>query len=293
MIKDNFKQIKMVLLIILFANIGVAIAKIILGAIIKSTSMTADGFHSLTDGSSNIVGLIGIWIASKPCDKDHPYGHRKFETLAGLFIVAMLLYLGLKIIVTSISKFLTPVTPHITLESLIVMLITLAINMFVSKYEYKKGTELNSTILISDSMHTKSDIYVTIGVIITMIVIRLGVPPIIDPIASIVVAGFILHAAYEIFIVTSRVLVDSSIIDVQSVESIVMQYAEVKGVHKIRSRGTVEDMHIDMHVLADSSLTLEASHQFVHEIEKAIRKKLNNNAEVIIHLEPYKENLSH
>lgn len=290
MTQDNFKQVRNVLWIILFANIGVAAAKIILGMVIKSSSITADGFHSLTDGSSNIVGLIGIWIASKPCDQDHPYGHRKFETLTGLFIVAMLMYLGLKIMVSSVSKFMNPVAPNITTQSLIVMLVTLGINLFISRYEYKKGAKLGSTILISDSMHTKSDIYVTIGVIITMIAIRLGVPPIIDSIASFVVAGFILHAAYEIFRVTSKVLVDGSIIDVESIENIVMKYDGVKGVHKIRSRGTTEDMHIDMHVLADSQLSLEVSHQFVHELENAIRKELNNNAEVIIHLEPYKEN---
>lgn len=290
MIQDNFKRIRMVLWIILYANISVAAAKILFGIFIKSSSMAADGFHSLTDGSSNLVGLIGIWIASKPCDKDHPYGHRKFETLTGVFIVVMLIYMGLKILFTSISKFINPVTPHVTLQSLIVMLITLGINLFVAKYEYQKGIELNSTILISDSMHTKSDIYVTIGVIITMVAIKLGVSPIIDPITSIVVSGFILHAAYEIFIVTSRVLVDSSIIDVESLKSIVMNYEGVKGVHKIRSRGTQEDMYIDMHVLADSHLTLEASHQFIHGIEKSIRNELHNNVEVIIHLEPFKEN---
>ncbi|MGL5715515.1 MAG: cation diffusion facilitator family transporter, partial [Paraclostridium sp.] len=96
---DNYKKVKQVLWIILFANLGVALLKIVVGSIINSASMTADGFHSLSDGSSNIVGLIGITLASKPIDKEHPYGHKKFEVIAGLFIGGMLLFLGGKIII--------------------------------------------------------------------------------------------------------------------------------------------------------------------------------------------------
>jgi len=100
---NNYKKVKQVLWVILFANFAVALLKIIIGAMIKSSSMTADGFHSLSDGSSNIVGLIGIGLASKPIDKDHPYGHKKFEVLSGLFIAGMLLFIGLKIIFDSFS----------------------------------------------------------------------------------------------------------------------------------------------------------------------------------------------
>jgi cation diffusion facilitator family transporter len=286
----NFRKIKKVLWIIMFANIAVAIAKIIMGTIINSSSMTADGFHSITDGSSNIIGLIGIGIAAKPIDDDHPYGHRKFETLTGLFIVAMLVFLGFKIITEAVTKLINPVQPEVSIESLIVMIITLCINIFVAKYEYKTGVELNSTILISDSTHTKSDVYVTIGVIVTLIAVKLGVPPIVDGVASLVVSGFILHAAYEIFKGASSILVDSKAVDTEKIEKIVIAKEGVKGVHKIRSRGTFDDMHIDMHILADSNLSLEESHRFTHEIQDDLRKQLNHNADVIVHLEPYKEN---
>jgi cation diffusion facilitator family transporter len=91
LLENNFKRVQKVLFIILLANIFIAVLKIITGSIIKSASLTADGFHSLSDASSNIVGLIGIHFASKPKDEDHPYGHNKFETLAGLFISVMLI----------------------------------------------------------------------------------------------------------------------------------------------------------------------------------------------------------
>jgi len=273
----------------MFANIAVAVAKIIMGNLTKSSSMTADGFHSITDGSSNIIGLIGIGIAAKPIDDDHPYGHRKFETLTGLFIVGMLVFIGFKIITDAITKCMNPIIPEITIESLIVMMITLYINIFVAKYENKMGIVLNSTILISDSMHTRSDIYVTIGVLTALIAIKLGAPPIVDGLASFIVAIFILRAAYEIFKVASNILVDSTAVDARKIEEIAMAQKSVKGVHKIRSRGTIDDMHIDMHILADSQLSLEETHRLAHEIQDNLRKELNNNVDVIVHLEPYKD----
>ena len=287
--KNKFNEVKKILWIILFANFVVAAAKIIMGTIINSVSMTADGFHSLTDGSSNVVGLIGIGIASKPIDTDHPYGHKKYETVTGLFIVAMLLFLGIKILTGAIDKFSNPIIPNISIESLVVMFVTLIINIIVTTYEKKKGVELKSTILISDSMHTRSDIFVTLGVIVGLVAIKLGAPPVVDPIVSIIVAGFILYSGYEIFKNICGVLVDEAMVEASLVEKIVLCHPEVKGVHKIRSRGTSDDIYIDMHILANSSLTLAESHELAHSIEDEINENLSGNVQVIIHLEPYNE----
>lgn len=287
---NNFKEIKQVLWIILFANFFVAILKIIVGTTIKSTSMTADGFHSLSDGASNIVGIVGIGIASKPKDKEHPYGHTKYEVIASMFIGGMLLIIAGKIILTSISRFSNPVHPIITTESLIALIITLCINIFVTTYENRIGKKLNSYILISDSMHTKSDIFVSIGVLCTLIGVKLGLPPIIDPIASLIVSGFIIYSAYEIFKSSTAVLVDQAIIDENEIENIVKTFEEVKGVHKIRNRGCGNDIHIDMHLLIDPYISIEHSHYLTHEIEDRIKNTLNKNVQVIVHLEPFYEN---
>lgn len=287
MLSDNYKKVKQVLWIILFANIGVAILKIAIGSIIKSASMTADGFHSISDGTSNIVGLIGVSIASKPKDKEHPYGHKKFEVISGLFIGAMLLFIGGKIIFEGILKFQNPVEPTITIGSLLVLILTLIINVFVCTYEYRIGKKLNSYILISDSLHTKSDIFVSIGVLLTLVGVRLGLPAIVDPIASLVVAGFILHASYEIFKSTIDVLVDKAIVDEEAIKNILKSFNEIKDVHNIRSRGSESDVHIDMHIMVEPNITVEKSHKLNHDIEASIRKNINKSAQVIIHIEPF------
>jgi cation diffusion facilitator family transporter len=286
---NNYKKVKQVLWVILFANLGVALLKIIIGTSIKSASMAADGFHSISDGTSNIVGLIGITLASKPVDKEHPYGHNKFEVISGLFIGGMLFFLGAKIIIEAIFRFKDPVTPTITIASLIVLVITLLINIFVCNYEYRIGKKLNSYILVSDSLHTKSDIFVSIGVLITLVGVKLGLPAIIDPIASLVVAGFILHASYEVFKSTIDVLVDTAIIDEEDIKEVLKEFKAIKGVHNIRSRGSENNVYIDMHIMVDPSITVENSHVLNHDIEDRIREKINKNAQVIIHIEPYYE----
>jgi len=288
-VNSDFKKVKQILLIILFTNLLVAVLKIIMGSIINSTSMVADGFHSLTDGSSNIIGLIGIYFASKPVDEEHPYGHKKFEILAGLFISVMLFLIGGKVVLEAINRLFNPIMLDITLESLIVILLTLFINIIVCLFEYRSGKKLNSQILISDSMHTRSDIYVSLGVLISILCIKLGLPSIIDPIVSFVVAGFIFHAAYEIFIYNSSILVDRAVIDTETIRNIVLSFEEVKDIHKIRSRGIENDLYIDMHIMIEPNISVEASHQLIHSIEEKIRQDINSNVQLIAHLEPYNE----
>ena len=287
--KDNYKEVSKVLWIILFANLFVAFLKISIGIIIKSNSMTADGLHSITDGSSNIVGLIGIYFASKPIDEEHPYGHKKYEMIAGIFISIMLIVVGIKVIVEGIQRLINPVKPNVALPYILILLLTISINIFVSIYEYKAGYKLNSQILISDSAHTKSDVFVSIGVLITLISIKLGLPPVIDSIVSFIIAGFIFYAAYEIFKDNSNILLDSAIVDTDRIIEIANNFDSIKDVHKVRSRGSNNDIHIDMHIMTDPELSVEKSHELSHLLETKIKEEINPNLQLIVHIEPYKE----
>jgi cation diffusion facilitator family transporter len=285
--KANYKQVQAILFIILIANMGVAALKIAVGTMINSASMTADGYHSLTDGTSNIIGMIGNKLASKPKDEDHPYGHRKFETLTSLFICVMLFAIAGKVIIDAIDKFKNPVTPEITLESLLAMIFTLIVNIFVTVIEYRKGKKLKSQILVSDSMHTRSDIYVSVGVLATLLGVKLGLPPIIDPLASLVVSGFIIHAGYEIFTESRNILVDRSVVDIEEIKNFVLSFEQVRDVHNIRSRGSDNFVHIDLHILVEPNMTVKEAHELEHQIENGIRESLYPNAEVLAHIEPF------
>ena len=288
---NNVKKVQKILGLILILNLIVAVLKIVFGYLIKSSSMTADGFHSLTDGLSNVIGLIGIHFASKPPDKNHPYGHYKFETMASLFIGVMLTLLGANIIRGAIPQLFNPTIPEISTMSLIVLVITLVVNVFVATYEAKKGKKLKSEILISDSHHTKSDIYISSGVLLTLILIRLGFPPIIDPIVSIIVAGFILQAAYEIFKPITGVLVDKAVIEPEVLKDIIKDFDYIKECHHIRSRVKANAVYVDLHLVVDSDLSVGESHKLTHKIKEKIKNTLDKDIHVLFHLEPEGEEI--
>lgn len=292
-LEDNYEKVKLVLWIILFANLGVAAIKILVGYLINSDSLSTDGIHSLSDGMSNVVGLIGITIASRPVDKDHPYGHKKFEIVASMFIGGMLLILGLKTLFTGFNRFINPEELNITLISIISLILTICINIFVTVYERRKGEEHSSYILISDAIHTKSDIFISVGVLISLVGIKLGLPPIIDPVISIIISLFILRASYEIFNESIGILSDKAMIDEVDIRKVLNSFQEVKDIHKVRSRGSANDMYVDMHIMIDSHTTTEEAHALSHKIESEIKNKINSNCQVIIHVEPYykKENV--
>lgn len=287
MADQTIDKVKKTLWLILVANLVVAAIKIVVGTVINSASLLADGYHSLTDGVSNVIGLVGIKIAAKPVDSDHPYGHHKYEYLTGLFIGGMLFVIVGKVIMQAVTRLFSPVVPLISSESLAALLVTIIINIAVSTYEYRRGKALGSYILRADALHTKSDIYISLGVLFSLVGVKFGAPVIIDPLASFLVAGFILHAGVEIIRSTSDILVDKAIIDTKLIEDIAISFAEVKGVHDIRSRGSKQDVFVDMHILIESDMSVAAAHQLVHAIEDAIRQQFDGHVSVLIHTEPY------
>lgn len=284
---DKYKKVKNILLFILVANLAVTVMKIVVGSLTNSSSVLADGFHSLSDSASNIVGIVGISIAARPKDKTHPYGHTKFEMLSSLFIGMMMVFIALKIVAEAILQIKNPESLNMTTISFVILIITLIINIIVTKYEYSVGKKVNSYILVSDSLHTKSDVYVSLGVLITLICIKLGFPVIIDKLVSLVVGIFILHGAYEIFKSTISILVDSAVIDENIIREIVVEFSEIKYIKNIRSRGCENDIYIDMDIMVEPDMTVEKSHELTHNIENTMREKLNKNIQVATHIEPF------
>jgi cation diffusion facilitator family transporter len=283
--RNRFKQIRRVLIYTLVLNWGVAAAKLIYGWLISSVSMKADGFHSFSDGSSNLVCLLGIWVASRPIDQNHPYGHKKYETLTSVAISALLFFVCFNVIREGIARFIDPVIPEVNLNAFLVMIVTMAVNIFVMVYENKKGKELKSDVLISDALHTRADILTSASVIITLMAIRLGYP-MVDPIASLVIALFIGYAAVQILRESARVLSDAAAIPIQEIEKVVLAIKGVKECHRIRSRGRADDIHIDLHILVDREMDVHRAHHLSYAIENKIKRDFRGVTDVVVHMEP-------
>ena len=169
-------RVQRVFILVLALNLAVALAKAIFGLLAGSVSMVADAFHSGFDSFSNVVGIVALYFAGRPPDPEHPYGHGKIETLGTLVIGAMLLLTAAGILYEGYRRLIVPVTPDITAVTVGVMLATLAINIAVSTYERRRGEEYQSQILVADSQHTRSDVFVSVAVIGGFIAVRLGFP---------------------------------------------------------------------------------------------------------------------
>jgi cation diffusion facilitator family transporter len=271
---------------VLFLNWLVAGAKLILGFFIKSISMIADGFHSFSDGASNIVGLIGISMASKPADKEHLYGHKKYETFASLIIAGILFLVVFNLLREAGRRFFNPLKPLVNIYSILVMLITLVINISVSQYEYKKGKQLNSDILISDSLHTLSDILTSLSVIIALIASKIGFP-LVDIFSSLLIVLFITYAGLKILKETSKVLCDTAVIETARIEEIVRSVDEVLDCHKIRTRGRKDDIHMDLHVVVKPDMHMDKAHKISYEIEEKIKKAFPYVTDIVVHMESF------
>ncbi|MDO8602794.1 MAG: cation diffusion facilitator family transporter [Candidatus Omnitrophota bacterium] len=282
---DKFKEIRRILIVILFFNWLVAFSKLVYGLITKSAAMTADGVHSFADGASNIIGLVGIWAASKPVDEDHPYGHKKYETVATLGIAVMLFLASFDIIKDSFLRLSHPVVPDVNIFSFSLMVAGFLINVLVMTYERKKGAELSSDILVCDSMHTKSDIFVSSAVIVTLISTKLGFP-MLDTVVAFVIGIFIAKAGFDILRKSSDVLCDREAIEKAKIEKVVNGVSGVKSTHKIRARGREDDVHVDLHVTVNTSMHVDAAHELSHRISNALKEKIPGITDVIVHVEP-------
>jgi len=281
----RFKQIIRVQVIVLVLNVLVAMAKIIYGTITGSISMEADGFHSLMDGGGTLVGMLGIYMASRPPDESHPYGHGKLEQMAALIIAGLLLITGFEVAEGAINRFLEQTSPQVTQLSFAIMLATMAINLAVTTYEHRKGKELNSEILVADSLHTRSDIFVSLGVIVSLIAVSAGYF-VIDVIGGIIIALLIVRAGYKIVKHTSNSLIDASILDTDILCQLALEMEGVEDCHNIRTRGTADMIYVDLHIKVKKDMHIDMAHDIAHKVEDHIKTQVEGVRDVVVHLEP-------
>ena len=281
----SYPQVKKVLIYTLFLNLLVAIAKLVYGKHTQSLSMMADGYHSLFDGTSNIVGLVGIWLAYHPPDKSHPYGHKKYETLASLVISVFLFLACYEVLRDAILRFKLHTVPEVNIYSFIVMLGTMGVNTYVMMLERKRGHELKSEILVADSLHTRSDIFASVSVIISLGAVYLGIP-MVDPLAAFVIAILIGRTGYELLAEATKVLSDYSRISPSAIRKVALGVNGVNECHDIRTRGSATDVYVDLRLHVPPDLKIEDAHRLAHNVEDRIKEEFSEVTEVVIHVEP-------
>ncbi len=283
--ESRFTEVRSVLLRILFLNLVVALAKVVYGQASGSISILSDGLHSLTDAASNVVALVGLRLAGKPPDANHPYGHRKFETLAAAAIALFLLIVVVEVAQAAFVRFRSGGAPSVTATSFAVMLVTLAINIAVVRAERIAAARLSSELLLADARHTQSDVLTSLAVIAALIGSAMGYP-LLDPLAALVIVGFIGFAGFAIARDTAKILSDEMVISEEDIRRVVERVPRVLGCHHIRSRGSVDHVFLDMHIWMDGATPLTEAHAISHDVKDLLMERYPQIADAIIHIEP-------
>ena len=284
-VSDTRSAVQRVLLITLALNLLVVALKATVGWLTGSLSLLADALHSVTDGANNVLGLATNRLADPHPDRDHPYGHQKFEAVGALGVAAFLGIACFEILKSAVERIVAgsnPVTMGAT--ALWIMLLVLGINVFVAFYERRVGLALNSKILVADAHHTMSDIWTTIVVVAGLIGVWNGLEWL-DIALAFPVAVMVFKSGWTVLRENLPWLVDEMAIAPEAIHDQVMQVPGVVNCHNIASRGLLgRQVFIDMHLVVQPTDIRAA-----HSITEAVEDRLNATygpARITIHVEP-------
>lgn len=280
------KQVRRVLWVTLGLNLAVAGSKIAYGHAFGVLSIRADGFHSLTDSVNNLVGLLGVYFAAQPADEGHPYGHAKFEVLAAGVVGLSLIAMAYDVLTSAAGRLLWGAPPpKLDALAFVILAVTLGVNLLVARYERIKAEQLDSPFLASDAAHTSSDVLVTLGVIVTVGLVQAGYA-FLDSVMALGIAGFIAWTGVQVLRQNLRYLADAAALAPEVVHAVVVQVPGVASAHKIRTRGSPGDIHVDLHVQVARHLDVVMAHRVTHWVIDAIKGQMPGVTDVVVHTEP-------
>lgn len=280
----DLSGIRKVLVVTMLLNFAATAVKLSAGLATGALSVVADALDSLFDGLSNVVGLAGLWAASRPPDAEHPYGHRKFETVAALFISILLFITCWQLFTTALERLRAPEEPDVNLWTGAALLLAIVIQAGTSFYELRAGRRMNSEILVADALHTRASILVSLSVLVGLALVRLGFPQA-DPLFAIFVALVIAKIGVDILRENLPVLVDQATVDPRKIAGVASAVKGVLSIHRVRSRGAVGSAAVDLHVRIDPAKTVQEANAIGDEVRRQLLD-LEGVTDVTVHLEP-------
>jgi cation diffusion facilitator family transporter len=283
---DNRAEVRKVLIITLLLNLFVMALKAVVGYSTGSLSLLADALHSVTDSANNVLGLIASKFSSPVPDREHPYGHHKFEAVGALGISAFLGIACFEILQGAIEKILKGGSPvKISASELWLLLIVLGVNIFVAFYERNVGRRVGSPILIADATHTMSDVWVTISVMGGLIGIWWLNFQWLDVVLAFPVALLVFWSGWSVLKENLPWLVDQMAIAPEAIHAIALSVPGVINCHDIASRGVLgRQVFMEMHLIVDAP-DVETAHRITEEVEHQLEQRFSP-VRILIHVEP-------
>ena len=273
------------------SNTALVVGKLSVGLAIGSVGVLSEGIHSSLDLLAAIIAFFAVRQASHPADKKHNYGHGKIENLSGTLEAVLILIAAVWIVIEAVQKLLHPHDVDALGWGIGIMAISTLINFFVSRHLMKVGIETDSIALKADAMHLKTDVLTSLGVMVGLAGVLMTGWLWLDPIAALLVAALIVHAAWDLLKESFSPLLDASLpIDeeMQIQEKIEQHKEYYLDYHDLRTRKSGSQRHVDFHLTVCRYSTIEHAHNLADRIEDDIRT-LFNEAHILIHHEPCEE----
>lgn len=274
----------------IFSNLFLFVIKFVIGTIVHSVSIQADGVNNLTDAGSNIISILSFYLANKPADKDHPFGHERTETIASLFVGILILVLGFETAKESISKVIHPGSIDFRIASVIILLISIIVKFWMYAYNKKLSKTYDSSLLEATALDSISDVCGTTAVLVSTLlspVLHFNL----DGYMGIVVSGIILYGAYGLL----RDMINSLIGEAPDPELVhnivdrIMAHPAILGVHDMMLHNYGPNkIFASAHVEVDSSKDIFETHDHIDNIEREVKE--NMNIDLVLHMDPVKVN---
>lgn len=271
-------------------NLFLFVIKFVIGTIVHSVSIQADGVNNLTDAGSNIISILSFHLANKPADKDHPFGHERTETIASLFVGILILVLGFETAKESISKVIHPGSIDFRIVSVIILIISIIVKFWMYTYNKKLSKTYDSSLLEATALDSISDVCGTTAVLVSTLlspVLHFNL----DGYMGIVVSGVILYGAYGLL----RDMINSLIGEAPDPELVhnivdrIMAHPAILGVHDMMLHNYGPNkIFASAHVEVDSSKDIFETHDHIDNIEREVKE--NMNIDLVLHMDPVKVN---
>ena len=285
-VRARDRAVRKVFWVTMVLNFLVAAAKGVYSVRSGSVTLSADAFHSVLDGSANVLALVGMHLSTKPASAAHPYGRRKIELLAAVGI-GVLIAVSLLEVASAAWQSLRGQrpAPDIGWTGFAVVLASMGINFLVSRYEAAQGRALKSPLLAADAHHTQSDIYASGAVLLSFIGAQRGLWWA-DGVCGLIVVLMVGRVAWDVFRENVPSLLDVAVLDPTTVREIGATIEGVCGIHRVRSRGTQWAVELDLHMQVAADMKVEDAHTIGNRVEAELRAKLPQLTDVVVHIEP-------
>ena len=276
------------------SNAFVVLSKFVVGLLTGSVAIISEAIHSALDLAASLIAFFSIRISGRTADQQHPYGHGKVENVSGTIETILIFVAGIWIIYECVHKIIHPSPVELPYLGIIVMLIGAGINYWVSRKLKKTAAEMNSVAMKSNALHLLTDVFTSLGVAFSLLLVTITGWNILDPVIGIILAFYIMREAYKLMKESFPPLIDARLSEEEEenilriIHSFEERYIEV---HNFRTRRSGPEENIDFHLIVPSNMSVITSHQLSDEMEQAI-KQVFHRAQVLIHIEPEHERIN-